>query len=43
MIGRYLLRTRDIALDCYVDADFVGLWKQEDDQDPICSNAVVEQ
>jgi hypothetical protein len=46
MIGRYLLRTRDkglilkptgdIALDCYVDADFAGLWKQEDDQDPIC-------
>lgn len=24
------------VLDCYVDADFAGLWKQEDDQDPVC-------
>jgi hypothetical protein len=23
-------------LDCYVDADFAGLWKHEDDQDPVC-------
>ena len=23
-------------LDCYVDADFAGLWGYEDDQDPIC-------
>jgi Reverse transcriptase (RNA-dependent DNA polymerase) len=46
MIGRYLLRTReeglilkptgDLAVDCYVDADFAGLWKREDDQDPVC-------
>lgn len=45
-IGRYLLRTRtqglilkpsgDLAIDCYVDADFAGLWTHEDDQDPIC-------
>jgi hypothetical protein len=45
-IGRYLLRTRDkglvlqpsgdIAIDCYVDADFAGLWKQENNQNPLC-------
>lgn len=45
-IGRYLLRTRDqglilkptgdLAIDCYVDADFAGLWKREDDQNPLC-------
>mgnify|MGYP003546497441 FL=1 len=45
-IGRYLLCTRDkglileptgdIAIDCYVDADFAGLWRQESDQDPLC-------
>ena len=23
-----------MALDCYVDADFAGFWKSEDDQDP---------
>jgi hypothetical protein len=28
--------TADLALDCYVDADFAGLWGQEDDQDPVC-------
>ena len=46
-IGRYLLRTRtqgclilqpsgDLAIDCYVDADFAGLWTYEDAQDPLC-------
>ena len=24
-----------MELDCYVDADFAGLWKSEDDQDPV--------
>jgi len=24
-----------LSLDCYADADFVGLWGQEDDQDPV--------
>ena len=28
----------DMNLYCYVDADFVGLWKHEDDQDPMCVN-----
>jgi hypothetical protein len=23
------------GLDCYVDADFAGLWDHEDDQDPV--------
>ena len=23
-------------LDCYVDADFAGLWNYEEDQDPVC-------
>ncbi|MGH7954943.1 MAG: Ty1/Copia family ribonuclease HI, partial [Gloeomargaritales cyanobacterium] len=27
--------TGDYALDCYVDADFAGLWKHEDPQDPV--------
>jgi len=26
----------ELALDCYVDADFASLWKVEDDQDPVC-------
>jgi hypothetical protein len=44
-IGRYLIRTRDkglimsptgdLRVDCYVDADFAGLWLQEDQQDPL--------
>jgi Reverse transcriptase (RNA-dependent DNA polymerase) len=28
--------TEDLTLDCYVDADFVGLYGVEDDQDPVC-------
>ena len=24
-----------MKLDCYVDADYTGLWKYEDDQDPV--------
>ncbi len=45
-IARYLKGTRDrgltfrpdtnVKLDCYVDADFAGLWGHEDDQDPVC-------
>ena len=45
-IARYLVETKDkgliftptphIKLDCYVDADFAGLWGYEDDQDPVC-------
>jgi hypothetical protein len=44
-IVRYLLKTRDRGtifkpdlskgLDCYVDADFAGLWSYEDEQDPV--------
>ena len=26
----------NIKLDCCVDADFAGLWKHEDDEDPVC-------
>ena len=43
-IGRYLKGTRDkgitlkptkdLKIDCFVDADFAGLWGYEDDQDP---------
>ena len=25
-----------LQLDCYVDADFAGLWNYENDQDPVC-------
>ena len=28
--------TDDLKLDCYVDADYAGLWNHEDDQDPVC-------
>jgi hypothetical protein len=45
-IGRYLLATRDkgiyirssdlASLDCYVDADFAGLWNVEPATDPTC-------
>ena len=34
--GMILKPTTDLSLDCYVDADFAGLWNYEDDQDPIC-------
>jgi hypothetical protein len=46
-IGRYLKHTSDCGLilrptigtfnvDCYVDADFAGLWPHEDKHDPTC-------
>jgi hypothetical protein len=45
-IGRYLLQTRDRGLllnpmdsfeiECFVDADFAGLWSYEDPNDPAC-------
>ena len=45
-IGRYLLGTRDkgiymlpnktLQIDCYVDADFAGLWGYEEKDDPTC-------
>jgi hypothetical protein len=45
-LGRYLKFTSDkglvlrpsgnIELDCYVDADFAGLWPHEDKEDPTC-------
>ena len=45
-ICRYLEGTKDkgleftpttkLELDCYVDADFAGLWNYEPDQDPVC-------
>ena len=27
---------KTLTLDCYVDADFAGLYGVEDDQDPVC-------
>ena len=29
----------DMKMDFYVGADFEGLWKHEDDQDPVCVNS----
>ena len=26
----------NLQVDCYVDADFAGLWNVEQDQDPLC-------
>ena len=34
--GMYLEPTGELNVDCYVDADFAGLWKSEDSQDPLC-------
>jgi hypothetical protein len=28
--------TPNLQLDCYVDADFAGLWNYESDQEPVC-------
>ncbi len=28
--------TKHLELDCYCDADFAGLWRHEDEQDPAC-------
>jgi Reverse transcriptase (RNA-dependent DNA polymerase) len=48
-IVRYLIGTRgrglilqpsnDLAVDCFVDADFAGLFGSEDDQDPCCTKS----
>ena len=27
---------KNLNVDCHVDADFAGLWGNEDDQDPVC-------
>ena len=45
-IGRYLLKTSEkgiilkpsskLTVDCYVDADFAGLWNREDHNDENC-------
>lgn len=33
--GMYLSPTKELKVDCYIDANFAGLWKTEDDQDPL--------
>ena len=34
--GIILTPTNDLKIDCFVDADFAGLWNQEEAIDPIC-------
>jgi len=34
--GLLLHPSTQFTLNCYVDADFAGLWRYEDDQDPVC-------
>ena len=34
--GLLLKPTKELSLDCHVDADYAGLWTYEDDQDPVC-------
>ena len=34
--GLLLHPSSTFILDCYIDADFAGLWGYEDDQDPVC-------
>jgi hypothetical protein len=29
----------EMAVDCYVDSDFAGLWNQEDEQDPVSTRS----
>ena len=51
-IYRYLQGTNDndlvfntykkLVVDCYADADFVGLWGHENPQDPICARSRTE-
>ena len=36
--GLTLDPNNDTMLECYVDVYFVGLWKHEDDQYPVCVN-----
>ena len=33
--GMTLKPTKSLAIDCYVDADFAGLWNVEDEQNPL--------
>ncbi|MGH7974665.1 MAG: reverse transcriptase domain-containing protein, partial [bacterium] len=37
--GLLFTPTGDFKLDCYVDADFAGLWGHEDSQDPISTRS----
>jgi hypothetical protein len=34
--GLVLKPTNDLSIDCFVDADFAGLWPHEDKNDPTC-------
>ena len=34
--GMVINPTRELTVDCYVDADFAGQWNVEDSQDPLC-------
>ena len=33
---RFIASEEALTLDCYVDADFAGLWNVEDKEDPVC-------
>lgn len=35
--GMFLLPSKNFSVDCYVDADFAGLYVYENDQDPVCA------
>jgi hypothetical protein len=37
--GNIFRPDNSMKVDCYVDANFAGLWKAEHDQDPICSKS----
>ena len=32
-------QSKKLVVDCYADADFSGLWGNEDPQDPICARS----
>ncbi len=40
--GFFLTPSNDFKIDCYPDADFVGLWLRDDKQDPHCVRSRTE-
>jgi len=38
--GLTFRRDTELKLECYTDADYAGLWKKEDNQDPVCVKSI---
>ena len=37
--GMFFIPSNKMVVDCYDDADFVGLWGHKNSQDPICARS----